>query len=75
MKDEIIRKQLFGAHTNDLSDPRKYRSLKIIVPSKNEKEDSREYMIDTSDGIFVFLMNRIEELQKRLDELEAKKKK
>jgi len=74
MKDKTLRQVIFGANHTGNATPKKSRTFTLTNPPRKEGEYTQEYIIESSEGIFCYLMNHIKELQKRLDKLEKKKK-
>ncbi len=73
MKDKKLRAMIFG-ESAEMNGKMGSRSQTINIPGLNG-ERYRSYTWGRDDGIFIVLIRMIEELEKRIDELERPKKK
>ena len=69
MKDNILRKIIFGK-TVDIEEP-KSRGISMTIPAKDEDDRERSIYFAADDGLFLYLLKRIEKLEEKV---EAKRK-
>ena len=69
IKDKILRAMLFGKH-EPLQKPS--RSVQINFPNKEDGEVGRSILFPGDDGIFLYLVKRLERAEKRISDLESK---
>lgn len=70
-----LQRLLFGASFNSYIEPRDHKTFTIVFTPGSEEDVKRRVMIPSADGIMLYLVKRIEKLEKKINQLEVKAKK
>ena len=71
MKDKTLRQQLFGIHTME-DNPLKHRRTTWEIPAISEDDIDRKIFFPASNGLILYLIKRIEKLEKQINLLKRK---